>query len=105
MPKNKGIYRIFRTKAEMDAHDSEIRHFTRVWMMDHVSVALGRMGFREKKFRELDQRLTEVIDEYMADYTADLKDDRSMEYSRALLDRELRQYTGDMFVGYDERYR
>lgn len=105
MPKNKGIYRIFRTKAELEAHDSELRHLTRVWMMDHVSVALGRMGFREKKFRELDQKLTEVIDEYMADYAADMKDDRTMEYSRALLDRELKQYTGSLFVPEWERYK
>ena len=47
MAKNKGIYRIFRTKEDMQHHDEEIRHFTRVFTLDHVTVALGRMGFRE----------------------------------------------------------
>ena len=105
MAKNKGIYRIFRTKEELQAHDENIRHFTRVFMLDHVTVTLGRMGFREAKFREFDRVLTEVMDEYMADYKADLQDDKHMEYSRACLDRELKMYTGALFVPEKERYR
>lgn len=41
----------------------------------------------------------------MADYSDDLKDDKSMEYSRACLDRELKQYTGKFFVPEEERYK
>ena len=63
------------------------------------------MGFRESKFREFDRVLTEVFNEYMKDYAADLKDDESMEYSRACLDRELKQYTGELFVPEEVRYR
>lgn len=105
MAKNKGIYRIFRTKAELQAHEENIRHFSRVFMLDHVTIALGRMGWRESKFREFDRVLTEVMDEYMNDYTEDLKDDKSMEYSRACLDRELKQYTGKLFIPEKERYK
>ena len=105
MPKNKGIYRIFRTREELQHHDEEIRHFTRVFMLDHVTVALGRMGFRESKFREFDRVLTEVVKEYMTDYSTGLKDDKAMEYSRACLDRELKQYTGKLFVPEEERYK
>ena len=105
MPKNKGIYRLFRTKEELQYHDEEIRHFTRVFTLDHVTIALGRMGFRESKFKEFDRVLTEVFDEYMKDYSSDLKDDKSMEYSRACLDRELKQYTGKLFVPEEERYK
>ena len=36
MAKNKGIYRLFRTKEELQHHDEEIRHFTRVFTLDHV---------------------------------------------------------------------
>lgn len=104
-PKNKGIYRIFRTKEDLQRHDEEVRHFTRVFTLDHVTIALGRMGFRESKFREFDRVLTEVFNEYMKDYAADLKDDESMEYSRACLDRELKQYTGGLFVPEEIRYR
>lgn len=105
MPKNKGIYRLFRTREEMQRHDEDIRHFTRVFTFDHVTIALGRMGFRESKFREFDRVLSEVYQEYMKDYADDLKDDKEMVYSRALLDRELKQYTGKLFAPAEERYR
>lgn len=105
MQKNKGIYRFFRTKEEMQHHDDEIRHFTRVFTLDHVTIALGRMGFRETKFKEFDKVLTEVFGEYMKDYSDDLKDDKEMVYSRELLDRELKQYTGKFFVPAEERYK
>lgn len=105
MAKNKGIYRIFRTKAELQAYDAEVRHFTRVFTMDHVTLALGRMGFRETKFREFDRVLTEVYDEYSKEYADDLKCDPAMTYSRDLMDRELKQYTGKMFTPEEVRYR
>lgn len=104
MAKNKGIYRLFRTKAEFERHNEDIRHFTRVFTMDHVTVALGRMGFRESKFREFDKVLSEVYDDYMTAYADDLKDDKEMVYSRAVLDRELKQYTGNLFVPEQVRY-
>lgn len=105
MPKNKGIYRLFRTKQEMDRYEEDIRHFTRVFTLDHVTIALGRMGFREAKFKEFDRVLTQVYEEYMKDYREDLKVDREMAYSTSLLDRELAQYTGKLFVPRDIRYR
>lgn len=105
MAKNKGIYRIFRTKEELQLRDEEIRHFTRVFTLDHVTVALGRMGFRETKFREFDQVLTEVYAEYSKEYADDLKCDPAMTYSRDLMDRELKQYTGKLFIPEKERYK
>lgn len=104
MPKNKGIYRIFRTREEMERHDEDIRHFTRVFTYDHVTIALGRMGFREAKFREFDMVLTEVYQEYMKDYADDLKDDKEMVYSRAAFERELKMYTGGVYSPPEERY-
>lgn len=105
MAKNKGIYRLFRTKAEYERHNEDIRHFTRVFTLDHVTIALGRMGFRESKFAEFDKVLAEVCAEYMKDYAEDFKDDKEMVYSRSLLDRELKQYTGKLFAPAEERYR
>lgn len=105
MPKNKGIYRLFRTKAEFDRYNEDLRHFTRIWMMDHVTIALGRMGFRETKFREFNRVLDEVVCEYMKEYADDFKCDKEMWYSRACVDRELKQYTGSLFVPEEERYK
>lgn len=43
--------------------------------------------------------------EYMESFADDLKDDKEMVYSRAVLDRELKQYTGKLFAPAEERYR
>ena len=86
------------------AHNHEIRRHARIWELDHVTVALGRMGFREKKFREFDKALTEVFDDYMKEYSDDLKCDETMIYSRTLLERELKQYVGSLYVPEEERY-
>lgn len=105
MPKNKGIYRLFRTREEFDRYTEEIRHFTRIYMLDHITIALGRMGFRESKFREFDKVLALVCQEYADDFTEDYKADKEMVYSRDLMDRELKQYTGALFVPEDIRYK
>ena len=105
MPKNKGIYRLFRTKAEYDWHSENIRYVTRVLTLDYVTVALGRMGFRESKFAEFERVFSEVYQEYMESFADDLKDDKEMVYSRAVLDMELKQYTGKLFAPAKERYR
>ena len=91
MPKNKGIYRLFRTKAELDWYDNQIRHHSRVFMLDHVTIALGRLGWEEEQFREFDKMLTAVMAEYMNYYSNDFKDDKEMVYSRKCLDREVQQ--------------
>ena len=48
MPKNKGIYKLFRTKQEFEHYEAEVRYFTRVFTLDDVTIALGRMGPFEK---------------------------------------------------------
>lgn len=105
MPKNKGIYRVFRSKEEFEKYNKEQRHFTQIFVLDHVTVALGRMGFREAKFKEFDKVLSEVYKEYAEHYKEDLKTDPEMVYSMSLLDRELKQYTGKMFAPREERYK
>ena len=101
----KGLYRVFRTKQELEFHNENIRHFARVWQLDQVTLALGRMGFREAKFREFDKVLAAVEKEYINLHADDFKDDKEMVYSRELLERELRQYTGKMYASEQERYK
>lgn len=101
----KGLYKVYRTKEEYDIHVEDERHFARVWMLDHVTIALGRMGFREAKFREFDRVLDEVVQEYMTVYRDDRKDDKQMVYSVDTLDKALKQYVGSMFKPFKERYK
>lgn len=84
--------------------EERIRQHSRLFMMDMVTLTLGRMGWGEKRFREFDKILAEVCAEYSKDIIADSKDDKDLDYSKSLLDRELRQYVGGLFVPYDERY-
>lgn len=104
MPKTKGIYKLFRTKAELSRHDDAIRDFERAFTLDLVTLALGRMGFRESRLKTFEETLNEVYADYMRAFRDDLKDDREMVYSRAVLDRELRQYTGSLFTEFELRY-
>ena len=47
------------------SHNEEIRHVSRVFAFDLSTMALGRMGFREKRFEKYDQSLSSVVDDYM----------------------------------------
>lgn len=84
--------------------EEEIRAHSRLFMLDMVTLALGRMGHGEKFFRNFDLMLTDVCNEYSKDIIRDSKDDEELAYSKSLLDRELQQYVGKLFVPYDERY-
>lgn len=80
------------------------RHFSRVFQLDMVTLALGRMGWGEKRFRNFDKMLSEVQDEFVDGVHEDMKDDPDVWYSKGKLDQELKQYTGKFFVPFDRRY-
>lgn len=91
-------------QARMAQRENEVRQHTRVYTLDMVTAALGRMGWGEKRLSEFDKVLSEVSKDYAELILDDVKDDKEIAYSKAVLDRELAQYTGSLFVPYDERY-
>ena len=93
-----------RIDKQIDRRVEEARRHSRIFMLDMVTIALGRMGFRETKFREFDKVLNEVCDEYSKLILDDSTADFELVYSKAYLDRELKQYTGKLFTDYDTRY-
>ena len=93
-----------RIQMAQAIRDEEVRRHTRTFQMDLVTLALGRMGKREAFFREFDRVLAEVADEYSRDIIKDAEDDPELWYTKDVMDRELKQYTGAFFVPYDERY-
>lgn len=103
MAKNNDFMR--RIALEMDRREAAARHFARVFQMDLVTLALGRMGWGEKRFAQLDKMLTEVATEHCANILEDAKTDKECWYSKDTLDRELARYVGKLFVPYEERYR
>lgn len=94
-----------RLQKAQEQRELEVRRHSHTYMLDMVTLALGRMGFGEKRLREFDQKLTEASKDFAELILSDAKDDPDIEYTKAVLDRELKQYTGSMFVPYDERYR
>ena len=102
MTKQSGFLRAIQ--AEQARREADARHHARVFQMDMVTIALGRMGFREKRFAELDKVLSQVAEEYSNQILDDAKEDKDIWYSKDLLDRELKQYVGNLFVPYNERY-
>ena len=102
MPKNRYAIALQQNRERRDA---EVRRHSHTYLLDMVTLALGRMGWGEKRLREFDAKLTEVSQEFAELILEDVKDDPAIDYTKAVLDRELQRYTGTMFVPYDERYR
>lgn len=94
-----------RMQARQELREKQIRHHTRVYMMDMVTCALGRLGWGEQRLRKFDEMLTEVSKDYANLITTDIKEDPDMVYAKATLDRELKQYVGGLFLPYEERYK
>lgn len=95
---------IDRLARERQADIAVNRRLARTYMLDMVTVALGRMGFREARFRKFDETLTAVCEDYGKLILDDSKDDADIWYSKDKLDEELKRYVGGLFVPYDERY-
>lgn len=93
-----------RLQAAQALREQQVRHHTRVFMLDMVTAALGRMGFGEKRLDEFDRVLAEVSEEYGTLILEDAETDKDLWYAKECLDRELKQYTGKRFVPYDRRY-
>lgn len=103
MSKQSGF--IARQQAALARREADVRHHTRVYTLDMVTVALGRLGWGEQRLRRFDEMLTQVSKDYAETVIADAKDDKEIVYFKATLDRELAQYVGSMFVPYEERYK
>lgn len=102
MAKQSGMMKM--VDAIVAQREEEIRAHSRIFMLDMVTATLGRMGHGEKFFLKFNEKLTEVCDEYSTDILDDAKVDKELAYAKSLLDRELKQYVGRLFVPYDERY-
>ncbi len=90
--------------AAIAKEEHRIREHTRQLTLDWVVIALGRMGWGEKRLRDFNEMLSAVMDEYSRLICDDVKDDSGIEYSKYKLDEELKQYCGALFAPYEERY-
>lgn len=94
-----------RLARERQADIAVNRRLARTYMLDMVTIALGRMGFREARFKKFDEALAAACEDYGKLILDDSKDDVDIWYSKDKLDEEIKRYVGSMFVPYDERYK
>ena len=101
MPKNSYAKRLEEARA---VREYAIRRYTRQQMLDFVTIALGRMGYGEKRLKDFEQTLSAVYMEFAEAFSDDLKDDKECVYTKKCLDRELQRYCGSSFEPYEKRY-
>lgn len=89
---------------EMDKQAHEIRERTRLLTMDMVTIALGRIGMRETKFRQFKDALDEVWTDYGELIIEVSKEDPELWEAKAKMDREIKLYVGSLFTPFEERY-
>ena len=100
----KGLYQVFRTKEAFLAFKREVCHFARIYTLDDVCIALGRMGFTEEQFACFRDVYSAVAAENAHETLEDSKTDKDLWYSKETKDRELKEYLGSLYVNREERY-
>ena len=74
-------------------------------MADFATIALGRMGFSEKRLKQFIELFENVHDEYAEMLNEDLDiDPNEMAYSRAKIEEELEHYCKGSYVPFEKRY-
>ena len=101
MPKNNYAQKL---QEKQKLREYAIRRQTRQQFLDFTTIALGRLGYGEKRLSEFEAMLSKVYIEYCDEFLLDREDDKDMEYTKACLDRELKQYCGSKFVPFEKRY-
>lgn len=103
-PKNRGIFKLFRTAEEFAAFKRGVIHFARMYTIDDVCIALGRMGFTKEQFEAFRDKYSEVSNENAVELLEDAKTDKDIWYSNEMKERELKEHLGDLYVPQEERY-
>lgn len=81
------------------------RHHEFCFDCDIMQIALGRMGYGEKRLNDFRVAFEEAYRDYEELRWEDSKCDKEGEYFKAVIDRELARYTGSSFEPYDRRHR
>lgn len=102
MAKNNYVTRI----ADKIAEERHIAHqFAKQFTMDLVVITLGSMGMTPEGLHEFRDEFLKTNDEYNELCRQDLMADKTIEYSRDVLDRLIKQYVlPEDFVPAEERY-
>ena len=96
MPRRNALMARMEEQALRYAHAARLLEIG--FCTDIATIALGRLGWGEKRLAEFEAAFSAAYEEY------DASDDREQAYYKACLDREIKQYVGNKFVPFDERH-
>ena len=92
-------------QARIRQERADTQAIVRQMVIDMAQVTLGRLGYGAKRQKDFHDKLMEVYTEYADLFNADVLDDPDFVYGKACLDRELKEYCGEYFAPWEERYR
>ncbi len=96
---------IARLEVAKKIEQESMRAYGRRYMLDMVTVALGRMGYGEVRLARILAAVKEVCDEYILDATAEADESETIWYTVGGLERELKKCMGSSYVPYEVRYK
>ena len=107
MPKSKGIYRIFKTKADLDFHELCIKTIMQQQTLDIMVLTIAEMfDTTPETFKELQRVFESKWAEMCSLSIEDVQGDKEIWYTKATIDRALRAAVGDEnFKPWEERYK
>lgn len=107
MGRNKGIYRIFKTKADLDFHELCIKTIMQQQTLDVMVLTVAEMfDATPETFKELQRVFEEKWAEICKLGREDVQDDKEIWYTKDTIDRALRAAVGDEnFKPWEERYK
>lgn len=96
--------KLLALRLEYEAKFREERHCARVFQMDMVTIALGRMGWGEKRLGKLDEALLQVAKDMDASAREEMEYDPELWVTCANHEEELKRYTGSLYKEPKEWY-
>lgn len=96
--------KLLALRLEYEAKFREERHCARIFQMDMVTIALGRLGWGEKRLGKLDETLLEVAQDMDSSAKEEMKFDPELWVTCATHEDELKKYTGKLYKKPEERY-
>lgn len=104
MPKQNAFLSKLETKHRFELYQDRL--FTVQYCKDAAMIAAAEIfGMGEKRAAEFSEKYDYFLNEISKLIHDDSRADRDIEYSRAVIDRRLREICGSGFQEWDERYK
>lgn len=102
---SKGNSYLNRIKSQIQEEKEKTRAHTLQHTLDVCTIALGRLGWREKRLERFARKVEEVVDDYHDLVHDDRKwNDKDIVYTIECFEKELKTYCGSQYWPREKRY-